>query len=317
MKALWFEAGRMELREMEPVSAKPGEALIDVVAVGICNTDLELARGYMDFTGVPGHEFVGKVVFGPRELEGRMVVGEINIGCGCCEFCMRNQARHCPNREVLGIFKRQGAFAQQIALPVANLHPLPDSVDATVGVFVEPLAAALRIPEQIRIAPGVRMLLVGDGKLAQLIARIMALYGVRLTVIGRHIKKLALISPFAENTLLEKDFTDRECFSIAVEASGKPTGLITAKRALQPMGILVLKSTYAGNPEMDLSSFVVDELTLMGSRCGPFAPAIDLLKRNLVDPRPLVSAIYDFGDAAEAFQAASDRESLKIVVRME
>ncbi|MDX1501464.1 MAG: alcohol dehydrogenase catalytic domain-containing protein [Thermoanaerobaculia bacterium] len=319
MIGVWLEQRRLSLREDLPEPA-PGEdeAVVRVTLAGICNTDLELVRGYYPFTGVPGHEFVGVVDAGPPELLGRRVVGEINArppGCGC-EACRAGRTTHCERRTVLGIVGRDGAFAQRLALPAENLHPVPDGVPDEAAVFVEPLAAALRIREQIDVEPDDRVLVVGDGKLGQLIARALAATGCRLTVAGRHEAKLAPLRRLGIAAVAASELDRAGPFDVAVDAAGNPGGFDLARRALRPGGTLVMKSTYAGRLELDASSLVVDEITVVGSRCGPFSPALELLARGELDPRPLISARYPLSEALAALDHAAQRGALKVLLRM-
>jgi threonine dehydrogenase-like Zn-dependent dehydrogenase len=316
MLALWIENRRLGLRDgIEVPTTATGEALLRVVCAGICNTDIELTRGYYPFTGIPGHEFVGVVEEGPESLCGRRVVGEINAACGECSACRASRRTHCENRTVLGIVNRNGAFAEYLTLPAENLHLVPDGLPDDVAVFTEPLAAALEIQEQIRIDEGDRVLVAGDGKLGQLIARTLALTGCELLVVGRHAEKLALLVD-AGLRVGGADDVEAGRFDIAVECTGNPEGFELARRALRPRGTLVLKSTYAGALTVDASSLVVDEIALMGSRCGPFAPALRLLAENTIDPRPLVHARYPLANAVEAFEHARRAGVLKVLVEM-
>jgi len=317
MVALWLEGGELRLREDLPLPEPPaGEALLRMRCAGICNTDLELQRGYYPFAGVPGHEFVATVERGPRELVGRRVVGEINAVCGECATCRRGHPTHCERRTVLGIVGRDGAFAQFLTLPLRNLHEVPDGLDDEVAVFTEPLAAALEIGEQIVIGPGDRVLVAGDGKLGQLVARSLALTGCELTVVGHHEHKLALLEAAGIRALHERDLAPAGS-DVAVECTGNPEGFALARRALRPRGTLVLKSTYAGRLTVDASALVVDEIRLVGSRCGPFAPALRLLHEGQIDPGPLVEARYPLARSVEAFAHAARPDALKILVKAE
>lgn len=315
MRAIWLESGELSLRGDLPAPAAPdGEALVRVLTAGICNTDLELMRGYYPFRGVLGHEFVGVVEQGPPELRGRRVVGEINATCGDCERCRRGDASHCARRTVLGIAGRDGAFADFLVLPSANLHPVPDALPSERAVFAEPLAAALRIQEQIAIGSGDRVLVVGDGKLGQLIAATLALTGCDLLVLGRHERKLGLLGRLGIATAVEPP--PAGAFDVAVDCTGNPEGFAAARRGLRPRGVLAMKSTYAGELSLDASAVVVDELTLVGSRCGPFAPALALLAEGRVDPAPLVDATYSLDRGLAAFEHASRRGALKVLLRI-
>ena len=314
MKGLWLENNQLQLRSNLPVpEPPPGEALVRVLRAGICNTDLELIRGYYPYNGILGHEFVGVVEQGPSHLINQRVVGEINAACGHCRFCRTGQPTHCENRTVLGIVNRNGAFAEYLTLPAANLHPVPDRVSTDVATFTEPVAAALEIQQQVKITEGDRILVVGDGKLGQLVAQTLALTGCELLVIGRHTEKLANLEARGIKTGFA-DAVQAGYFDISVECTGNPQGWAIARRALRSRGILVLKSTYAGDITIDASSLVVDEITLIGSRCGPFQPALDLLSQNQVDVKPLIQAHYPLEEGLAAFKHAQQRGVLKVLL---
>ena len=316
MQALWLENNQLQLRQDVPIpDPPPGEALVRVVRAGICNTDLELIRGYYPYTGILGHEFVGIVEQGPEHLLGHRVVGEINAVCGQCRFCRSRQPTHCENRTVLGIVNRNGAFADYLALPVENLHPVPDTVPTDFATFTEPVAAALEIQQQVTVRASERVLVIGDGKLGQLVAQTLALTGCELLVVGRHREKLANLAVRGIQTGLEDAVTDRS-FDLAVECTGNPAGFELARRALRPRGTLVLKSTYAGQLTFDASSLVVDEITLIGSRCGPFPPALQLLASGQIDVEPLIHARYPLSEGLAAFEQAKTKGVLKVLLDM-
>jgi len=314
MNALWLENNELSLKTTLPQPIpKPDEALIRVLRAGICNTDLELLRGYYPYTGIPGHEFVGVVEQGPDHLQNQRVVGEINVACGECHFCLKQIPTHCERRSVLGIVNRHGAFAEYLTLPIKNLHLVPDNVSTDAATFTEPLAAALEIQQQIGVTAAEKVLVVGDGKLGQLVAQTLALTGCNLLVIGRHPDKLANLQNQGIRVGLADAITDRS-FDLSVECTGNPDGFAVARRALRPRGTLVLKSTYAGHLTIDASSLVVDEITLVGSRCGPFAPALDLLQRGQVDVEPLIDVRYPLLDGLTAFERAQQRGTLKVLL---
>ncbi|MBD2445871.1 alcohol dehydrogenase catalytic domain-containing protein [Nostoc sp. FACHB-152] len=314
MKGLWLENKQLQLRTDIPVpEAQSGEALVRVLRAGICNTDLELTRGYYPYTGILGHEFVGVVEQGPDNLVNKRVVGEINAVCGHCRFCRQGQPTHCENRTVLGIVNRHGAFADYLCLPVENLHPVPDNVSTDIATFTEPLAAALEIQQQVALDEDDQVLVVGDGKLGQLVAQTLALTGCDLLVVGRHHEKLANLAARGIKTGLVDAVRDK-AFDISVECTGNPEGFAIARRALRPRGTLVLKSTYAGNLSLDASSLVVDEITLIGSRCGPFGAALELLAQEKVDVKPLIHAHYSLTDGISAFEEAQRRGVLKVLL---
>ncbi len=291
----------------------PGEALVRVRVAGVCNTDLELVRGYYPFTGVPGHEFVGEVEAAPGAPEwvGRRVVGEINAACARCAACARQEPTHCERRTVLGIKGRDGALAEHLVLPIANLHIVPDSVPDEVAVFTEPLAAACRITEQVALE-GRRVVVIGDGKLGLLAAQVIAQGGADLLVIGRHPDKLSHLSRRGIATALNAPQGLRA--DVVVECTGNPDGFAMARRLVRPRGTIVLKSTYHGEAQVNLSAAVVDEVTLVGSRCGPFAPALALLTAGRVDVTPLVHARFRLAEAGAAFAEAARPGVLKVLV---
>ncbi|MCK5439779.1 MAG: alcohol dehydrogenase catalytic domain-containing protein [Gemmatimonadetes bacterium] len=316
MKAIWLEDGGLKVRDVPAPDPPAGEARVKVRRAGICNTDLELVRGYYPFTGVLGHEFVGVVETGPDELMGRRVVGEINAVCGSCRACREDRKTHCEHRTVLGIVGRHGAFAEYFTLPIDNLHVVPENVSDDHGTFTEPLAAALEIQQQIDVSATDRVLVVGDGKLGQLIARTLALTGCDLTVLGRHAEKLELLASHG-TAIDDPDSVGPATFDIAVECTGNADGFATARRALRPRGTLVLKSTYAGDLTFDASALVVDEITLVGSRCGPFAPALELLANGTIDVAPLIHARYPLEDGLNAFEHAAKPSVLKVLLEVE
>lgn len=312
MKALWLEDRTLSVRDVDVPSPAPGEALVRVERAGVCSTDLELVRGYYPYTGILGHEFVGVVQAGDDVLAGQRVVGEINASCGACDTCIAGRPTHCETRTVLGIVGRHGAFAEYLSLPVANLHPVPENVSTDAATFVEPLAAALEIQEQIDVSADDRVLVIGDGKLGQLIAQTLALTGCYLTVVGKHLDKLERFSAFA-TTHMVADFNGAG-FDIAVECTGDPSGFETARAALRPLGTLVMKSTYAGRLDVDASALVVDEITLVGSRCGPFAPAIALLEQGKISVESMIEARYPLDDGLRAFEHAARPGVLKVLL---
>jgi len=315
MKALLYDGELKLLPDYPRPKPPPGEALIRVSLAGICNTDLEIAKGYIGFQGVLGHEFVG-IVEAAAEAGwlGKRVVGEINCYCGECPLCRRGLFTHCPERTTLGIWGRDGAFAEYLTLPLANLHPLPEEIRDEDAVFVEPLAAALEIVEQIQVKPTDRVILLGDGKLGLLVAQVLALQGCDLLVVGHHAHKLELLNRRGIATHLGESSL-KGSFDIVVDCTGKPEGFTQALALLRPRGTLVLKSTYHGEAEVDLSQLVIDEITLVGSRCGPFVPALELLRRGLVDVASLISATLRLDEGIRAFQLAGKRETLKVLLR--
>jgi threonine dehydrogenase-like Zn-dependent dehydrogenase len=317
MKGLWLANQQLQLRHDLPIPEPiAGEALVRVLQAGVCNTDLELLRGYYPYAGVLGHEFVGVVEQGPEHLIDQRVVGEINATCGQCRFCLSNESTHCENRTVLGIVNRDGAFADYLCLPEKNLYPVPESVSTDAATFTEPLAAALEIQQQVSLRGGDRVLVIGDGKLGQLVAQTLALTGCDLLSVGRHPDKLANLEARGIQTGFADAVQDRT-FDVSVECTGNPEGFAIALRALRPRGTLVLKSTYAGNLSINASALVVDEITLVGSRCGPFPEALKLLAEHKVDVSPLIQARYPLADGLKAFAHAQQKGVLKVLLAME
>lgn len=281
---------------------------------GICNTDLEIVRGYMGYEGTLGHEFVGEVVQGPPTLLGQRITGEINLACGHCPSCQKGQGRHCPNRSVLGILNHEGCFAEYVTLPAANLHPIPAQLPDELACFVEPVAAAFEILEQVPVSEGQPSLVLGDGKLGLLIAQVLHQRGLAVTVLGRHPSKLALAAAQGMNTTLEPP---GERFPLVVEATGSESGLKSALALTQPRGTLVLKSTYQGAITVDMSPLVIDEIALLGSRCGPFPPAIAALAAGRVDPLPLISQVVPLAQGPAAMAQAQQKGTLKVLLAMQ
>lgn len=316
MRGLWLDSRQLEFRQDLPMpTPAASEALVKVLRAGICNTDLELVRGYYPFSGILGHEFVGEVVSGTPELVGKRVVGEINAACGTCRWCRRNMPTHCEVRTVLGIVNRHGAFAEYLTLPIANLHVLPETIATDAATFVEPLAAALEIQEQVKVTANDRVLVVGAGKLGQLIAQSLALTGCDLMAIGRDPDKLYHLQIRDIKTGTIADVV-RGSYDIAVDCTGNPDGFEIAMNSLRPRGTLVLKSTYAGKLTFDVSALVVNEITLVGSRCGDFKPAIELLANRTIDVNYLIAASYNLNESLAAFDRASKRGTLKVLIEM-
>lgn len=319
MKALRIE-DKLRLADDAPIPRRPGEALVQVISAGICNTDLEIAKGYAGFRGTLGHEFVGRVIEAPdNSLVGRRVVGEINAGCGECELCVNGDPRHCATRTVLGIKGRDGAFAEFLSLPVRNLIEVPDSLTDEIAVFVEPLAAAFNVVERASIGPGTDVVVVGDGKLAQLIVIVVAQTGGSLTVVGKHDEKLTLARRFGADAVINAAAIGAECwgrFDLAIEASGSPAGLTTALGLVRPTGTIVLKSTYHGQTQLDLSQIVVDEVSIVGSRCGRFQQAIDFLVSGQLDLSPMISLRLPLEGGLHAFEEAAIPQNLKVILHI-
>lgn len=316
MQALILKDGGLQYKkDYERPEPQADEALIRVRLAGICATDLEVVRGYAGFEGVMGHEFVGMVEGAPdARWEGRRVVGGINLGCGRCATCLADGPEHCPHRTVLGIIDKDGVFADYVTLPMANLQPVPDGVPDEAAVFVEPLAAALRIREQVRVRPTAEVAVVGPGRLGLLVGQVLALAGTRVTMLGRSEASLQLPQELGLGTGLAPDFA-QDTFDFVVEATGNEAGLAEALRLVRPLGTLVMKSTFAGAATVDLTKLVVGEINVVGSRCGPFAPALRLLERGEVAVEPLIDGEYPLSKAVEAFEHAARPGVRKILLR--
>lgn len=315
MKALWLEEGKLVFRNDVPISKPlPGEALLRVRLAGICGTDLELVKGYYPFRGILGHEFVGEVME-TRDPDwlGSRVVGEITIACGSCRMCRSGVRGHCNNRAVVGIQDYQGAFAEFLTLPLKNLHAIPETVSDEAAVFVESLAAALEIQNQVVLRPSDRVLVIGAGRLGQLIAQTLSLVDCDLQVVVRHNNQRTILETRNIPTISETAVPSQE-MDVVVEATGSPKGFSLALKALRPRGTLVLKSTYRNTVEVDLSAIVVNEITLLGSRCGPFDKALDLLESGHVDPAPLIGKRYRLEDGIKAFEQARRPGALKMLL---
>ncbi|NOZ05693.1 MAG: alcohol dehydrogenase catalytic domain-containing protein [Chloroflexi bacterium] len=319
MLALRCSAGQLILDPGAPLPPNSGEALVRITLAGICNTDLEILRGYMDFAGVLGHEFVGIVEYSPSgQLNGRRVVGEINANCAVCATCRAGHPTHCPHRTTLGIAGRDGAHAEYLRLPERNLHIVPDSVPDEAAVFTEPLAAALEIFDRIAIRPTDRVALLGDGKLGLLVAQVLALTGCDLLLLGHHREKLQLAAGRGIATRLlasSGDAPPPASFDVVVECTGHPGGFASARRLVRPRGTLVLKSTFHADLTLNMSQIVVDEITLIGSRCGPFSPALRLLAAGRVDVQPLIDSCFPLKQGVEAYARAAERGTLKVLLR--
>jgi threonine dehydrogenase-like Zn-dependent dehydrogenase len=315
MRALMFE-GELRLTEVPMPRPGPGEALIRILTAGVCNTDLELTKGYMDFHGIPGHEFVGIVEHGTNEnLLGKRVVGEINCPCRKCSLCRLEMPNHCTHRSVLGIYNRAGAFAEYITLPEDNLHVVPGSIRDDVAVFAEPTAAAFRILEQINLANGERIVVLGDGKLGQLVSQVLWTRSKRVVCVGTHRWKLDLLNKAGIPTALADDALEGGA-DVVVEATGRAEGLAHALKLVRPEGTVVLKSTVAGNSTLDLSLPVINEVRIIGSRCGPFRPALEALASGAVEVRPLVSETFELSEGVYALQRAAARGIMKVLIHV-
>ena len=317
MQALTLSHGDLHLQKEFPIpEPELGEALIKVKLAGICATDLEMVKGYKSgFQGILGHEFVGTVESAPDAAwNGRRVVGSINIGCNTCATCRQHGPEHCPHRRVLGIQNKDGAFADYLTLPQSNLFVVPDEVADETAVFTEPLAAALRIREQIKLIPGGRTAVIGPGRLGMLVGQALALDGTGVVMIGRSRRSLELPNKLGLATGLTGEFAANS-FDTVVETTGNEAGFALALKLVRPLGVLVLKSTFAGQAHLDLTKLVVAEINVVGSRCGSFAPALNLLQRNAIDVVSLIDGEYKLSQAIQAFTHASQRGVRKILLR--
>jgi threonine dehydrogenase-like Zn-dependent dehydrogenase len=301
MRALYFDGSVLRFvdRHPEPEPASD-EATVRVRLAGVCSTDLQILAGYMGFRGVPGHEFVGEVVAGPAALLDRRVVGEINYACQRCLSCQRGLGRHCPHRRVMGILAADGAFADYLAVPVANLHLVPDSVPDEAAVFTEPLAAAFSILEQVPLGPADDVVVFGDGKLGLLCAQVLASVGAAVTLVGRHPENLALAAARGVATSLLDTWKPEAAADCVVDATGSATGLALAAATVRPRGTLVLKSTVAEEHRLSLAPLVINEITLVGSRCGLFPPALQALTEGTVEVTPLIDSTFPLAAGADA-----------------
>jgi threonine dehydrogenase-like Zn-dependent dehydrogenase len=317
MNALWLENQKLSFRNnIKPAKPAHGEALIKIKLAGICTTDLEMVKGYYPFTGVPGHEFVGEVVESPTSPEwvGKRVVGEINLVCGKCEACLQRHSNHCQNRTTIGIKGHDGVFGEYISLPLTNLHFVPDSVSDEKAVFVEPLAAASQILEQVHVYPGMKVLVIGAGRLGILCAMVLSHTGCDLKVVVRQPKTKKILADCGIITITNQDVSP-EMADMVVEATGSSDGFAQSRRAVRGGGTIVLKSTFKGDTTMDLSALVVEEITLVGSRCGSFQPAIRQLAAGQIDPTPMIDGMYQLQDGIKAFAHAAERGVLKVILQ--
>lgn len=315
MVAVYLEQGHVEVVRRPKPRRRPGFALIRLLCGGICNTDLELQRGYYGFRGIPGHEFAGEVVEAdnPR-LVGRRVVGEINLACGHCEWCRGGLGRHCPRRTVLGIVRHPGAFRELIDLPETNLLPVPRTVPTEQAVFTEPLAAACEILEQVKIPAGEPVAVLGDGKLGLLIAQVLQIHGARVHQFGRHRDKLRIAEAAGVKTFVADAGVPRPEYRVTVEATGSAEGLRRAVAMTRPRGTVVMKSTVHEEVAIDMAPVIVNEISLVGSRCGRFQPALRLLASGRLNVDPMIAARFPLSDAAEAFARAAEKGVLKVLL---
>jgi len=315
MRAIVLDGDRVSMEGTRP-QPEPlaGETMVRVVRAGVCETDLQLIRGYMGFGGVLGHEFVGVAEDGP--YAGQRVVGEINCSCWQCPTCLAGRPTHCPNRTTIGIVKHDGAFADYIAVPQRNLYPVPDSIETDVAVFTEPLAAAFQIPAQVSLGRMDRVVVLGDGRLGNLCAQVLAGICDPVLVVGKHPEKLALLDELGIATMMLADLPGDRMADVVVDCTGSETGLPTALQLVRPRGTIVLKTTVAGTQQMPWAPIVIDEVTIVGSRCGPFDRALEALEAGSISVLPMISERFDLTDGVAALGAAKRPGVLKVLIEV-
>ena len=319
MKAVIFDETLKYVEDYEKPTPKKGEALIKVTYGGVCNTDKEITKGYMGYKGILGHEFTGvveEINDEDKTFLGKRVVGEINLGCKNCEWCAKDLERHCPNRSTLGILAKDGCFAEYVTLPLSNLIEIPENVPDEQAVFVEPLAAGLEILEQMHIQPCQKVMVLGDGKLGLLTALALNACGLDVLIVGKHQNKLDIAKNQGVKTQLLSEFEQAPKFDVVVEATGSITGFETSVSCVKPRGTLVLKSTIAASKELNLASIVINEITILGSRCGRFEPAMRLIASGKIDFSQMISKIYPIEQAVEAFDANNAKDTIKILLKI-
>lgn len=321
MKALVYD-NELKLDKNYPMpKLKDNEVLIKTSMVGICNTDYEITQGYMGYKGVLGHEFVGVVEAvgknAPQNLINKRVVGEINCACNECSYCKQNLQRHCPNRSTLGIWQKDGCFSEYFTLPYENVIEISENIDDITATFTEPLAAAYEILEQVHIKPDSKVAILGDGKLGLCVSLVFAALNIDYVHIGKHPEKLEISKNLGAKTMLLDELKEshKKSFDVVVEATGSTGGFETSASLVKPRGILVLKSTIAAKEGLNLASIVVDEITIVGSRCGQFRPILRLLENGKINPKPLVSGIYSVSDFENAFEKNAQKGTLKVLVK--
>ena len=315
MLAVVFDGNEAVVRDNYPKPrCRAGEVLIEVRKAGICSTDLEVVKGYMGFRGVMGHEFVGVAVGGARQFARKRVVAEINCVCRKCDMCKSGLSNHCRNRTTLGIDRRDGCFAEYVTVPARNCHVVPDTISDSEAVFIEPLAAAFQIVRQVKLTASDRVVVLGDGRLAQLVARVLRTRLKRTIMLGRHVGKLEAAEKQGVEAMLERDFVAAKDADVVVDATGSASGFELAMRAVRPRGTIVLKSTFAASGGMNLAPLVIDEVTVVGSRCGPFPDAISALAGRKVDVSALISAEFPLAEAPAALAAARSARNIKVLL---
>lgn len=319
MKAVIFDETLKYVEDYKKPTPKQGEALIKVTYGGVCNTDKEITKGYMGYKGILGHEFTGvveEINDEDKTLLGKRVVGEINLGCKNCEWCAKDLERHCPNRSTLGILAKDGCFAEYVTLPLSNLIEIPENVPDEQAVFVEPLAAGLEILEQMHIQPCQKVMVLGDGKLGLLTALALNACGLDVLIVGKHQNKLDIAKNQGVKTQLLSEFEQAPKFDVVVEATGSITGFETSVNCVKPRGTLVLKSTIAASKELNLAPIVINEITILGSRCGRFKPAMRLIASGKIDFSQMISKIYPIEQAINAFDANNAKDTIKILLKI-
>ena len=315
MKALYFDKSLKKVYDIPRPKPEKHEALIRVLKAGICNTDLEIINGYNKFTGIPGHEFVGIVegVYEPNtHLKGKRVVGEINIGCGHCNWCMNSIPQHCTNRKAIGIKNRNGCFAEYLTIPIKNLHVVPENVSNENAVFIEPLAASIEFLSRIKIAPSTEILVMGDGKLGLITAYALKSIGFEVQLLGKYLHKMIIARNIGIDALVYDEILHKS-FPIIIDATGKPDGIEKAIQLIQPRGTIITKSTYTSGESINLTKVAVNEIQILGSRCGDFKPALQLLQQGL-DLTRLISGVFEFEDSLDAYKAAIKGGALKYLI---
>ena len=320
MKAVVFNEGLKLVKDYKKPVPKKGEALVRVTLAGICNTDYEITKGYMGYKGILGHEAVGiveEINDEDQSLLGKRVVAEISYGCKepDCKWCAEKLYRHCPNRHTLGIWQKDGVFCEYFTMPLEVLFEVPENVEDEQAVFVEPLAAAIEITEQLHIKPMDRVVILGDGKLGLITALALNALNINVILVGKHQNKLDIAKAQGVSVKLLNEFEIKKEYDVVVEATGSVSGFETALALTKPRGVLVLKSTVAASKEFNLAPIVIDEITVLGSRCGQFPPALRLLQSGRIDLKPMISASYSVDDAIEAFEKNKEKDVLKVLLK--
>ena len=314
MKAVVLRDGELKFENNYHPILSSSEVEVQVLQAGVCETDLQLVQGYMGFSGVLGHEFVGIAQTG--KFSGQRVVGEINCACNNCSYCSKGLQNHCPHRTVVGIFNHDGAFAERVSIPETNLHVIPDNITDDQAVFVEPLAAAFQIPTQVDLSCFGKIVLLGDGRLGNLCAQVISLHNSSLTVVGKHEEKLSRLKSLEIETTLLGDFNEKQTADLVVDCTGSRSGIEAALQIAMPRGTIILKSTFAGQDGPNLAEIVIHEINLIGSRCGPFETAIQALEDKSIDVDSLITSRFPIDQAIHAFETAKRKDQLKVLLEM-